>query len=162
MRFGDLLMHSRERLERAIHFRMDRRLSGRVDPADVVQDAFVEATERLSEYREQDVAFFVWLRFLTMQRPCHGASTSLGNACSRCRARNFDLLGPYSRSHICRSCGSAPRSTEFTKSGCQQNGNEGENRNGTFGNGTNRSRSLGAAIFRTTKQWGGRCRARDQ
>lgn len=66
--FGELLMLSRDRLTKAVRFRMDRRLSGRVDAVDVVQDAYVEATERLEEFRSQEVAFFVWIRFLTMQR----------------------------------------------------------------------------------------------
>ena len=35
-----LVERHRDRLERMVRLRMDRRLQGRVDPADVVQDAY--------------------------------------------------------------------------------------------------------------------------
>ena len=42
---------------------MDRRLRGRVDAADVVQDAFVEATAHRAEYfRTPALPLFLWLR----------------------------------------------------------------------------------------------------
>jgi RNA polymerase sigma-70 factor (ECF subfamily) len=49
--------------------RIDGRLRGRVEPADIVQDAFLEATLRLDEYlREPTMPFYLWLRFITVQR----------------------------------------------------------------------------------------------
>jgi RNA polymerase sigma-70 factor (ECF subfamily) len=36
-----LVERHRERLERMVRLRMDRRLQGRVDPADVVQEAYL-------------------------------------------------------------------------------------------------------------------------
>jgi RNA polymerase sigma-70 factor (ECF subfamily) len=66
---GDLLQSFRDQLIRIIKFRMDPRLRGRLDVDDVVQDAFVAATERFSTYVEKrEMPFFLWLRFITVQK----------------------------------------------------------------------------------------------
>jgi len=58
-----------ERLERMVCLRLDPRLRGRIDPGDVLQEAFIEASERVGEYaRETKVSLFVWLRGLTGQK----------------------------------------------------------------------------------------------
>jgi RNA polymerase sigma-70 factor (ECF subfamily) len=60
-----LLGESRDRLRRMVQARMDRRLQARVDADDVVQEAFIEATERIDEYFQgPEQPFFLWLRFL--------------------------------------------------------------------------------------------------
>ncbi len=65
---GELMAQHRDRLVRFVRGRMDRRLRGRVDASDVVQEACAEATRRLPEYQQKaDVPFYVWLRFLTDQ-----------------------------------------------------------------------------------------------
>ncbi len=65
---GELMAQHRERLVRFVRGRLDRRLRGRVDASDVVQEACAEATRRLPEYHQKaDVPFYVWLRFLTDQ-----------------------------------------------------------------------------------------------
>jgi RNA polymerase sigma-70 factor (ECF subfamily) len=59
----------RDRLRRVVRLRMDRRLQGRVDPSDVLQEAFLDFQSRAQEYtRQRDVPFFLWLRFLVGQR----------------------------------------------------------------------------------------------
>jgi RNA polymerase sigma-70 factor, ECF subfamily len=51
------------RLQQAIELRIDPRLAGRIDAADVLQEAFLEARKRLARYlAEQRVPLFVWLR----------------------------------------------------------------------------------------------------
>ena len=66
---GQLLEQHRNRLLQITGFRMDQRLKSRIDAADVVQDAFVEATRRVSEQKRDDrIPFFLWLRLLTLQR----------------------------------------------------------------------------------------------
>ena len=67
---GGLLTQHQDRLLRIVAFRMDPRLSGRVDPADIVQEAYIEATRRFERYvrMEEPMPFFLWLRFLTMQK----------------------------------------------------------------------------------------------
>ena len=52
-----------------VALRLDRRLQGRVDASDVIQEAFLEASTRLPDYlRQPDMPFFLWLRFLTGQK----------------------------------------------------------------------------------------------
>jgi RNA polymerase sigma-70 factor (ECF subfamily) len=64
-----LLARHRERLRRMVALRLDRRLQGRIDPSDVIQEAYLEAWSRLAEYvRQPKMPFFLWLRFLTGQK----------------------------------------------------------------------------------------------
>ena len=48
-----LFDRDRPRLRRMVALRLDRRLQGRVDPSDVIQDAHIEAMTRLPEYRRE-------------------------------------------------------------------------------------------------------------
>jgi RNA polymerase sigma-70 factor (ECF subfamily) len=58
-----LLGQSRQRLHRMVAFRLDQRLQGRVDPSDVLQDAYLEAWQDLGSYiRQPAIPFFLWLR----------------------------------------------------------------------------------------------------
>lgn len=67
--WGILLERHRARLRRMIALRLDRRLQGRIDASDVIQDAYVEAWSRLPVYLQQRPApFFMWLRYLTGQK----------------------------------------------------------------------------------------------
>ena len=66
---GELLLQYRDRLTKIVTFRIDKRLKGRVDPADIVQDAFIEVTQRFNEYyQDRKMPFFLWLRFITVQK----------------------------------------------------------------------------------------------
>lgn len=66
---GELFQMHTARLQNVVKFRMDSRIRGRLDPADVLQEAFIEATERFPEFgKSQDMPFFLWLRFITMQK----------------------------------------------------------------------------------------------
>src|SRR5262249_39255399 len=66
---GELFACCRDRLRLMVRLRLDHRLQGRLDPSDVLQEAFLEAAERFEEYaREQTMPFFLWLRFLTAQK----------------------------------------------------------------------------------------------
>lgn len=58
----------RDRLWRIVQFRMDPRMAGRLDPDDVLQDAFVDAAKRLHHYSEEkQFSPFVWLRLIVGQ-----------------------------------------------------------------------------------------------
>jgi RNA polymerase sigma-70 factor, ECF subfamily len=57
-----------ERLKRMVRLRLDRRLSGRVDASDVLQEAYLEAHKRLADYSEKEMPFFLWLRLVTGQK----------------------------------------------------------------------------------------------
>ncbi len=66
---GELFAQHRERLRRMVQLRLDRRLNGRVDASDVIQEAYIDATQRFSDYQANpEVSPFVWLRFLTTQK----------------------------------------------------------------------------------------------
>jgi RNA polymerase sigma-70 factor, ECF subfamily len=59
----------RGRLEKMVRLRLDCRLQGRIDPSDVLQESFIDASRRLPEYAANPVmSLFLWLRFLTSQR----------------------------------------------------------------------------------------------
>jgi RNA polymerase sigma-70 factor (ECF subfamily) len=66
---GVLFSRHRPRLRRMVEFRLDDRLSGRVAPSDVLQEAYIDALKRLPHfYHDPDVPFFLWLRWVTVQR----------------------------------------------------------------------------------------------
>jgi RNA polymerase sigma-70 factor, ECF subfamily len=66
---GALLARHRDRLRRMVALRLDRRLQGRIDPSDVIQEAYLEASARLADYlRDPSMPFFLWLRFLAGQK----------------------------------------------------------------------------------------------
>jgi RNA polymerase sigma-70 factor (ECF subfamily) len=59
----------RKQLRQMVRLRLDRRLQGRVDPSDVIQDAYLEASQRLAAYSEnEDLPFFLWLRLVVGQK----------------------------------------------------------------------------------------------
>ena len=61
--WGVLLTRHQARLRRMVAFRLDPRLQGRIDPADVVQEIYLAATRSLGEYlKEREIPFFLWLR----------------------------------------------------------------------------------------------------
>lgn len=63
--WGSLLATHQERLTRIVEFRMDPRLRGRLDAADIVQEAFIAATTRQGEFFEQSSqSLFLWLRWM--------------------------------------------------------------------------------------------------
>lgn len=67
--WGQLLEQHRDRLRRMIAFRLDGRLHGRLDPSDVIQEAFLDAQRRLDDYlRNPNMPFALWLRFLAGPR----------------------------------------------------------------------------------------------
>ena len=65
----DLLARHRDRLRRMIAVRLDPRLAARFDASDVVQEALLDAAQKLPEYLEKrPVAFYPWLRRLAWER----------------------------------------------------------------------------------------------
>jgi RNA polymerase sigma-70 factor (ECF subfamily) len=65
----ELLARHRGRLASMIRFRMDRRLAARLDPSDVVQEAFVEAYGKLLKFAQtRPMPFYPWLRSIAWER----------------------------------------------------------------------------------------------
>ena len=64
----ELFTRHRERLRRMIWLRLDRRLQGRIDSSDVLQDAYLKIAHGAREYvARPNMPPFLWLRFLTGQ-----------------------------------------------------------------------------------------------
>jgi RNA polymerase sigma-70 factor (ECF subfamily) len=72
----------RRRLRQMVRLRLDRRLQGRVDPSDVLQEAFMDAAQQLPAYatKQDDMSFFLWLRLVTGQRMMRLHREHLGTA----------------------------------------------------------------------------------
>ncbi len=67
--WGSLLDELRPRLKRMVALRLNRRVQGRIDPSDVIQEVFLEATRRRDEFaRDPSAGLLLWLRFLTSQQ----------------------------------------------------------------------------------------------
>jgi RNA polymerase sigma-70 factor (ECF subfamily) len=67
--WGELLMQHSRRLRAMIALRLDQRLQGRIDPSDVLQEVFVEASAQLPAYaRQPTMPFYLWLRLITGQK----------------------------------------------------------------------------------------------
>src|SRR5262249_50657547 len=66
---AELFAPYRERLQRMVRLRLARRLYGRLDPSDVLQEAYLDLARRFPEYvANPALPFFLWLRSLTGQR----------------------------------------------------------------------------------------------
>src|SRR5262245_17915767 len=77
--WGSLLTAEQERLIRMVAFRMDPRLRGRIDAADIVQEAFVEASAHREDYfRAPGVPLFLWLRGIVSNKLLEVARQHLG------------------------------------------------------------------------------------
>jgi RNA polymerase sigma-70 factor, ECF subfamily len=64
--WAQLLAPHRNRLRRMVALRLDNRLKGRIDPSDVLQEAFLQAAQALPKYLERpEQPVFHWLRWLT-------------------------------------------------------------------------------------------------
>src|SRR5438270_4378804 len=62
----ELFSRYRDRLKRMVHLRLSRRLQGRVDDSDVLQEAYLDVSRRLAEYAaDPKLPFYLWLRHLT-------------------------------------------------------------------------------------------------
>jgi len=65
----ELFERHRARLRRMVRLRLDRRLQGRVDPSDVLQEAHLEVARRAKEYlANPTMPAFLWIRWITGER----------------------------------------------------------------------------------------------
>jgi RNA polymerase sigma-70 factor, ECF subfamily len=64
-----LFTRYRKRLKQMVRLRLNRRLQGRIDESDILQEAFLEASKRLPEYlAKKPLPFFLWLRHITGEK----------------------------------------------------------------------------------------------
>ena len=103
--WGALLAQHQTRLAGMVSFRLDPRLRGRVDAGDVVQEAFIVATQRRAAFFGQSVQpLFLWLRWMV-------GNTLLEVHRSHLRAQMRD---PRRELVIDRGCG-AESSSDMTR-----------------------------------------------
>src|SRR5262245_24251992 len=58
----------RERLRRIVNFRIDRHIYGRIDSEDILQEAYLNAEQRLKFLlRDRPATVFIWLRQIVNQ-----------------------------------------------------------------------------------------------
>jgi RNA polymerase sigma-70 factor (ECF subfamily) len=66
---AEVFAHHRESLRRMIRWRLDRRLSARIDPSDVLQEVYIDAVQRVGGYLDKpSMPVSFWLRLLTGRR----------------------------------------------------------------------------------------------
>ena len=75
----ELFARHRDRLKRMVRIRLDRRLQGRVDPSDIIQEAHIEVLRRAVDYiREPSIPAFLWFRLLAGERLLHAHRRHMG------------------------------------------------------------------------------------
>jgi RNA polymerase sigma-70 factor (ECF subfamily) len=66
---AELFLRYRERLSKLVRLRLDRRMSGRIDVSDVLQETYLDVVRRFTEFAANPaVPFYLWVRALTGQR----------------------------------------------------------------------------------------------
>jgi RNA polymerase sigma-70 factor (ECF subfamily) len=76
---ADIFVRHRDRLRRMVDMRLDRRLQGRIDASDVIQETHLEVVQRLAEYlKDPKLPLFLWLRLVVGERLAKLHRTHLG------------------------------------------------------------------------------------
>ena len=92
---GEAFAAFRDRLLRMISLRLDPRLRGRIDPEDVVQDAWVGGRSRIEHFKTRGtMTLFVWVRRMVEQALIDLHRQHLG-AQGRTVAKEVQLDKPY-------------------------------------------------------------------
>jgi RNA polymerase sigma-70 factor (ECF subfamily) len=66
---NELFARHRDRLRAMVRLRLNRRLQGRVDPSDVLQEAYLEVSKHFADFaRDPKIPFYLWLRHVTGQK----------------------------------------------------------------------------------------------
>ncbi|MGL6075741.1 MAG: sigma-70 family RNA polymerase sigma factor [Fimbriiglobus sp.] len=65
---GEVFIECRERLKKMVRLRLDRRLQGRFDASDVLQEAFLDVQKKAAEFPTKDMPAYLWLRLIVAER----------------------------------------------------------------------------------------------
>jgi RNA polymerase sigma-70 factor (ECF subfamily) len=66
---AELFTACRDRLKRMVRLRLDRRLQGRLDASDVLQEAFLDVQKKAPDFAgKPDLSGYLWLRLVTAER----------------------------------------------------------------------------------------------
>lgn len=92
---AQLFERHRDRLRKLVLLRLNQLVQSRFDASDVVQDAFVEASRKLSDFgKETKLPFFLWLRKITGEQLIQLHRKHLGTA-KRNAHREISLHGSF-------------------------------------------------------------------
>jgi RNA polymerase sigma-70 factor, ECF subfamily len=93
---AELFARHESRLKRMVRLRLDRRLQGRLDASDVLQEAYLDLAQELPRYAgNPPMDFFLWLRVVVSQRLMRIHRQHLGTQV-RDAARDVSLYsGPF-------------------------------------------------------------------
>lgn len=91
---ASLFSEHRNRLRRLVEFRMDARLAGRLDPEDILQEAYLDAVKRSHHFAgDTEQSCFIWMRLVVLQTLIDTHRRHLG-AQMRSVGREVSLAGP--------------------------------------------------------------------
>ena len=114
---AELFSSHRDRLWRIINFRLDGRLTGRVDADDILQEAYLAAAQRIQHYLDDSTqTFFVWLRLIANQTLIDVHRRHLGGSNARRKQRHVDTRTLCS-SDLHVDCVPAPRQLHVAQPG---------------------------------------------
>ena len=66
---GKLFEQHRDRLKRMVRLRLDRRLLGRLDASDVLQEAYIDVQKKAASFATKgEMPAYLWLRLITAER----------------------------------------------------------------------------------------------
>ncbi len=66
---AELFSACRNRLKKMVRLRLDRRLQGRLDASDVLQEAFLDVQQKAADFAARtDLPAYVWLRLVSAER----------------------------------------------------------------------------------------------
>jgi RNA polymerase sigma-70 factor (ECF subfamily) len=66
---AELFAACRDRLKKMVKLRLDRRLQGRLDASDVLQEAFLDVQRKAADFAAKpDMPAYLWLRLVTAER----------------------------------------------------------------------------------------------
>lgn len=65
---GELFEQYRDRLKKMVRLRLDRRLQGRLDASDVLQEAFLDVQKKALDFAQKEMPAYLWLRLVVAER----------------------------------------------------------------------------------------------
>lgn len=93
---SELFAIHRPRLWRMVNFRIDPRLTGRVDADDILQEAWLRAVDRIDSFlRDASRSTFIWFRMIVTQTMVDLHRRHVG-AQKRSAAKEFSIHGGWS------------------------------------------------------------------
>ncbi len=100
--FEELFTRHRKRLLRLVRARMDARLAGRMDAADIVQETYMEAARRFEGYQDKsEMSGYLWLRWIAREKIIQQYRRHLG-ADKRAVDRERPLVSPHASAEVAR------------------------------------------------------------